>query len=385
MKLRLVTRSDEFIALQPAWNRLYRNCIGRSPFLSHEWFDAAWQWCRLRGDLYIMCCERDAELVGVLPLFRPRAVGGITSRKTLEFLAVPDTQHCDIIVAALDRAEVVAVLARELRDRQADWDVLRFRALTENAIALTALSRVLADGGMRHDIQAATANPWIALDSPWIAYYATRTRGLKKAMNLATNRLARSGALSVQWLAPASGKPADVDRVLDRIITISAKSWKSRTGNSLDNAGPQAFIRRLSHHAHRLGWLSTWILALDDAPIAMEYQLVAEGDVFALRSDFDGVLEDLSPGSYLSRHMLEGLFDRGLKRYFMGPGDNAYKYRWADVAQPVYTMSVYGRSARGRALAVWDLALRPMARRLRDHIHPNRDAMERSSNAPVRG
>jgi CelD/BcsL family acetyltransferase involved in cellulose biosynthesis len=116
----------------------------------------------------------------------------------------------------------------------------------------------------------------------------------------------------------------------------------------------------------------------------MEYQLVDQGDVFALRSDFDGALEDLSPGSYLSRRMLEGLFDRGLTRYFMGPGENVYKYRWADLAQSVYTMSVYGRSARGRALAAWDLALRPAVRRIRDSIYPNGGAMKRSSNVPIR-
>ncbi len=384
MQLRLVTRPDGFSALQPAWNRLYQNCTGRSLFLSHEWFDAAWQWGRLYGDLYILCCERNGELVGVLPLSRHSIGGRMASHRRLEFLAVPDTQRCDVIVADVDRAEVVAAFAGELRRRQSDWDMIRLRALAKNAVAVTELSQALREKGLHCDVKASTTNPWIAVDSSWTAYYATRTRSLKKALNLAANRLARSGTLSVHWLAPGTGEPADVDRTLDSITSISGRSWKTRTGNSLDNAGPQAFIRRLSHHAHRRGWLSTWILALDEAPVAMEYQLVADGDVFALRSDFDATLENLSPGSYLSRQMLEGLFDRGLKRYFMGPGDNAYKYRWTDASEPMYMMTVYGRSMRGRALAAWELGLREPARGIRDRLRRiQRDPQESAGDAQV--
>ena len=67
-----------------------------------------------------------------------------------------------------------------------------------------------------------------------------------------------------------------------------------------------------------------------DRPVAMEYQLVDNGNVHALRSDFDQSCEDLSPGSYLFRHLLESSFGGGLTRYYMGPGDNPYKLRWTD-------------------------------------------------------
>ena len=93
--------------------------------------------------------------------------------------------------------------------------------------------------------------------------------------------------MDIQWLAPGTGDRAAVDRELEDVIRISARSWKRHTGNSLDQAGPQAFIRRLSHRAHDQGWLSVWRLTLDGSPIAMEYQLVGDGIVYALRSDFD--------------------------------------------------------------------------------------------------
>jgi CelD/BcsL family acetyltransferase involved in cellulose biosynthesis len=218
------------------------------------------------------------------------------------------------------------------------------------------------------DIRPATANPRIALDAPWNAYYASRSRRLKKATNLAANRLAKAGVVHIHWLAPGTSNRAEVDRVLDEIIRISAHSWKSRTAYSLDQAGPQAFIRLLSHHAHDQGCLSIFRLSLDNLPIAMEYQLIGDGNVYALRSDFDANYETLSPGSYLSRCMLESLFGQGLRHYLMGPGDSAYKYRWADDTEPVQAMTVYARSLKGRALAAWELALKPAARRVRDRF-----------------
>ena len=109
---------------------------------------------------------------------------------------------------------------------------------------------------------------------------------------------------------------------------------------------------------------------LDKLPIAMEFQLIDDGHVFALRSDFDAAYEPLSPGSYLSRHMLVHLFGRGLRRYLMGPGENVYKYRWADGAEPVSTMTIYGRSIRGRLIATRELVVKPAVRRIREIFGP---------------
>jgi len=53
-------------------------------------------------------------------------------------------------------------------------------------------------------------------------------------------------------------------------------------------------------------------------PVAMEYQLIGNVDIHALRSDFDQDFEDASPGSYLFRHLLESSFGTHYSRYYMG-------------------------------------------------------------------
>lgn len=382
MELRLVSRPEDFAALHSGWNTLQRRLRRPSPFLTHEWFDAAWQWRKHDAQLHILCCMRGEDLVGVLPLLRQTSSIEAGGSRTLKFLAVPDTQVCDVLAADADRQAVASALADELVRRQREWDAIALGYLPDATIALTELRQALSHRGVRCDVKQATRNPWIALDSPWETYYSSRSRRLKKAINLASNRLSKAGDIELRWLQPGEGGAVEVDHQVDQITAISARSWKTSTGNSLDNAGPQAFVRRLSQHAHRMNCLSVWILTLNRVPIAMELQLIDDGCVFALRSDFDAAYESISPGSYLNRHMLARLFGRDLRRYLMGPGENTYKYRWADESEAVSTMTIYGHSMRGRWLAARELALKPAARRIRDLLRPVRSRESPETSNP---
>jgi CelD/BcsL family acetyltransferase involved in cellulose biosynthesis len=367
--VRVVDDDAGFASLRDPWNALAASVPARTVFLTHEWFDAAWQWCRESARLRLLCGYRGEELVAVCPLVLEESGSGARRVRALEFLTVPDTQWCDLIVAPLHREQALNAFVDELTRRRAEWDTLSLRYLAAGSVAVTSLLAILRSRSfsVHHEV-AVSHNPYVDLTGSWDAYYATRTRSLKKASNLAANRLKKAGRIRIERLAPGAGGAPDLDRVVDVITAISASSWKSRTGNSLDNRGPQAFVRRLSHQAHARGWLSVWVLYLEDKPLAMEYQLVADRNVYALRSDFDAAREEISPGSHLARVLLEQSFGQGLGRYFMGPGDNAYKFRWTEQAEPMAQITAFNRTLRGRALATWSLRLKPAVRRVRDAL-----------------
>jgi len=380
VSVKLVRSAHEFAELHSSWNEVVSECVGRSVFLTHEWFDAAWKWRQATSELYLLCSYRSHRLIAVLPLVAETTnVRGVSIRE-LALLTVPDTQWCDLIVAGSDAEDVAAAIVAELCARQQEWDVLRLKYLGASSVAASSLSAALSQARFTVRHVEAPGNCYVALDGSWAEFYATRSRRLKKANNLAVNRLQRAGNVRVEWHAPALPGGSSIDDVVTRTTSVSAVSWKSRTTNSLDNVGPQAFIRRLSDLATARGWLSVWLLSLDGKTAAMEYQLVADGDVFGLRSDFDSALAEFSPGSSLNRHMLEQLFGRGLHRYYMGPGNNAYKHRWTDEVEPVREVTVYGRSLRGRLLAAWETALKPAASRLRDHFPRTRHETDGRKN-----
>ena len=365
LHVRIIVGTDEFDALRGDWNAIVENQDRASVFLSHQWFDAAWQWRRETAQLFIIGVFRGERLTAVLPLVRSYGEG--RRQRTLEFLTVPDTQFCDVLMGAEDRQAAALAMADALVSRRREWDVLRLAYLPEASVAAGDLAAALSLRKIRNAYAPTTRNPYVPLDAPWDAYYATRSRSLKKANNLCANRLGKAGTVEIRRFAPGAMEASTVESVIDDVTSISARSWKTqRTTNALDQPGPQAFIRRLSRLACDAGWLSVWTLSLDGKPLAMEYQLIAGGSVYALRSDFDAAYEELSPGSHLNRVLLERLCGEGLQRYFMGPGNNAYKRRWTEIDVGVGELVAFSPTARGRVAATWQLVIKPRLRSFRE-------------------
>jgi hypothetical protein len=199
---------------------------------------------------------------------------------------------------------------------------LRLDYLDPLGAACRFLLPALANAGLRVADSHRGGNPCIALEGAWSDYYNARSRSLKKSVNLASNRLHKAGAIRIEWITSGQVEQARFEQALDAAIGISGRSWKRETGNALDQPGPRAFIQALSQAAFRRGWASIWLLFIDERPLAMEYQLIHDGTVHALRADFDADCTDISPGAHLARHLLERLFGRGWHRYYLGPGDN---------------------------------------------------------------
>lgn len=367
MRVSVVDTEEEFRALREPWNIL-TNAASGAIFLQHEWFDAAWAWRKDNASLFVLLAWDEGSLVGVFPLIRVPEKRGLLTIRRLELLTVPDTQFCDLISAPEYRSRVSAAFCAELDRRRSQWDLLLLRYLDENAIALHAFRAGLSERRYTCEVQTQDRNLFVSLANSWESYYTTRSRSLKKANNLASNRLKKAGAVTVEWLTGPSIGELALQNALEKAIDISRRSWKQGTGNSLDRQGPGAFILTLTAHAARRGWLSLWLLNLDGKPVAMEYQLVDGPNVYALRADFDSACEEISPGSHLMRTLLESLFGRSLQRYYMGPGQNAYKTRWTEEGETLQQLLAFGRTWRGRFVRIIDEVLWPHARAARSAL-----------------
>jgi CelD/BcsL family acetyltransferase involved in cellulose biosynthesis len=357
-----------------ARNRIDALCAaaGAAPFAAPDWLDAAMAWQAPGVSLRMLTAGDVEHCRGFAPLaLGVKRLAGLPAR-TLQFITVPDTQFADLACAGSEAAAFCAELAGWLAERRRDWDCLRLHYLSDLHSNWRPLEGALAQAGVGCAVEPAGVNPHVDLAGSFGDYYSARSRKLKKAVNLSANRLARAGAVSIDWVRGGDG----VDTALAEAIRVSALSWKQQTGNSLDRPGPRAFIERLTAAAARSGALSLWLLRLDGRVIATEYQLIAGGNVYALRSDFDPACAEVSPGTYLNHHLLGQLFGRGLRRYYMGPGGNAYKLRWTDTGEPMYRLTAYSPTARGRLLQWLERSARPLARRWRQRLQraPGKDA-----------
>lgn len=370
MDIVCVEQESVFRGMSDAWNHLARLTAPDCVFLRHEWFDAAWQWLKLDHSMAILKISNGTRLAGIFPLvMHNENYRGLVIRQ-LEFFNIPDTQYCDLLAAPADREAVMAAVVEYLLSSRLKWDRLDVSKLDAGSILFTKLPEHAKRVSLPLRVCEEGANPGISLEQTWQEFYSGRSRRLKKGNNHAANRLKKSGQqVELVNVMAESGGWDRVSGELATITELSSRSWKRATGLTLDNPGPAAFIQRLTEHAFKCEWLSVWLLRFDNVPVAMEYQLIYDGVISALRADFDPAYEDLSPGTYMNWKMLERLFAGDERYYCMGPGGNAYKLRWAEVTQDQYRLTLYNRTLPGRVQGFVDLRLRPLVAYLRRRLN----------------
>jgi len=357
-----IRKIDEFYRIKEEWNQLATLVRTHRVFLRHEWFAAAWAWRQAEFQPRFLLIYNHNKLIGIFPLVISITKQQGLAIRQLEFLTAPDTQFCDFIAAEEYYADAVGLAAEWLSEHQAEWTMIKLSYLPEHSKLMDFLPAAMAQYKMHYSIEDADRNPYIDLSTSWEVFYRGRSRRLKKGNNLVTNKLQKAGKPEIEWLYGKLLDQKKITAILDQVIRLSSNSWKQSTGFSLDHSGPNTFIKKLTTEADRNQWLSVWLLRLDGYAIAMEYQLIDQSCVYALRADFDEAYSHLSPGTYLNWKIIETLFDQGMKSYFMGPGRNPYKLRWTDAAVPLKRITGYSHSTKGRASAVLILKLIPAAK-----------------------
>jgi CelD/BcsL family acetyltransferase involved in cellulose biosynthesis len=384
MRVETISTAEGFAGLREGWDELAGRAQSPSAFLHYAWFAAAWEWRRDDAELRILVARDGDDIEAILPLIALRRTRRL--RRVWTLLTVPDTQCCDLVVRGTCAVPTLQALAQALASRR-DWDVLLLDYLDETSVLATRFVQELIRSRLRASVEDRGRNLYVPLTGTWTEYWSKRSRSVKKACNLAANRLQRTGVVRIERCGPGPIDDATCERALAAVIEVSAKSWKKATGNSLDHVGPGRFIRALTLSARHQGWLSMWIAYLDERPVAMEYQLVHGGNVHALRADFDAVLEQVSPGSYLFRQLLERLFhdaaqfQDGAAQYLMGPGDNAYKMRWTSDGHPLRRVTVYNRTPSGWLAWIFDQRAKPVLKATRTRLRRVRKDMDKTDDS----
>lgn len=355
-----ITDDDAFLLLKDQWNDLVVRSYPDNPlkfFYLHEWFDSAWAWAKQSSQLKILAAFHAEKLAAIVPLkLQTQHYRGLPF-KQLEFLAVPDTQQCDFIIAH-SHAELLPFLLKKIwADRS--WDKLRLHYLPQTSL----LSNSQLSFPEEVYVQQTTQHPIVQINTDWDSYYLSRSRRLKKGNNLTRNHLQKQGKLSVERI-----DMLPTDTVLNIVRHISQHSWKEKTQTTFDQSAPLAFLQQLTQYAKRNHWLQIWVLKLNQEPIAYEYQMVYERQVYALRSDYLQQYAALSPGTYLNWQILQNLFQQNMQTYHMGPGENAYKHRWSNENPPVYTLCAYQNNWLGKLLKAVEQQVIPRMRPLKQKI-----------------
>jgi len=367
LKVVLIDKEEALLGLKDSWACLWNRLSYRSVFQRFEWVHASWQWLKLDARLCVFAVYDKDEIVAIVPFVSKQHHHRKIPVRMLELLSIPDNQECDALVLPEYASNIAKVLAQELKNRRRDWDLIRLKLIPEGSFFLTEFPAALQKSGLAAQTSQFGNNPGFTFEGTWEQFYKRRSRRLKKGNNLVANKLKKAYEdIRIEWLKSNTAvTDVEFDRAIEQFIGLSKSSWKVSTGLTLDQVRPREFIKKLSEYAKENDWLSIWLLFLDGKPVAGEYQLICEGRVYALRADYDEAFSADSPGTYLNWKMLEQLFENNLSSYEMGPGRNAYKKRWAEVFEPRYQLTVYGKTIRSKVIQILDQHIVPLGKKLR--------------------
>jgi CelD/BcsL family acetyltransferase involved in cellulose biosynthesis len=128
--------------------------------------------------------------------------------------------------------------------------------------------------------------------------------------------------------------------------------------------GMPRFFQDLAPRASAKGWLHLWVLRLAGRAIAAEYQLGADGSLYALRTDCDSSLGELTPDACLRLRIIQSLFEeRHAHQYYVAHDSSALD--WATGLREAVGLHIYAPSSYGRLLHGIETQLVPFARRWR--------------------
>lgn len=363
LHVRRVTRAEEFDCLRPAWNALLGHEDPYAPFLGHEWIAA---WCDAFGagrTLHVLLAHQGDVLQGVLPLVESRQRFAGLPLRCLDLTANGHSPRADLLARAGAEDAVRRAFAAHLLEGDPDWDVATFaEAAADSHVAGIAGAFPEAQ---RH-VQPQRSSPYIVLEGDWEGYRASLSKNFQRALRNNRNRVARAGTAQVRLLVDAG----DVEAALPDVFAIGEASWQGSEGSAVGSTPEnRTFYGRIALALAAKGLLRLWFLELGGRRVAFELHVVHAGVEFGLKTGYDRAYEDLGAGTYLDQHIVQHLFEeKRCHEYDLLGNADFYKRRWTESTRDYARHLLFGQSAPGRLVSLWNLKLKPVLRQARDTL-----------------
>lgn len=351
---RVVTRTEDFDALRPAWERLFVENPKHSAFLSWGWADAWLRHIAGEHELHVVCLDdTDGDTRFILPLHRPtggfhvwrgklQLVGGygLECSDNLGCLRSPDLD---------ERTEELVLAAFERHFGAADALSLAYLDSSDGFPERFA-ARIRKTG--RHvRIRPDATCPATSLPGDWDEFLAGLSSNFRAQVRRSFRSVGGDGAPQFRRVAAD-----DAAAFTSELIRLNRSRFRSKgRRSSLEDATMRAFLGDAVPYlaSEGIAWMDT--IEHDGATLGSALHFVHGDTVSFYMGGFDERAGKLRPGVALFALVMQRAIEQGCRRFDFLRGDEAYKYRWqaADVA--THEVVAYGRGVfRGPARSATD-------------------------------
>jgi len=326
---RVIQEETEWDAIRDDWNALYALSPYSSVPLDFVWLRG---WWRVYGPLYgkaglrIVTVWRGPRLIGAVPLYEGRGVGGSLGGRHLRFISTGEAEHEEtcpeyLNLLCLPGEEAICADAIWGEVARLDWDHLEFLDLTENSPLLRA-------NALPRDARSFSRGscPIADLGNGFEAYLGH----LSSHGRQHTRRLLREGERAKAQLEIVDGGQAV--GAFDDLVRLHQHRWSV-------HGKPGAFAALRFIEFHRM-LIKDWLpggrallarLSLEGVPVAVVYGFLnrQKFDFYQLgvRREPSGPVH--SPGILANLLLMRALAERGVTTYDFLRGSASYKQRLA--------------------------------------------------------
>jgi CelD/BcsL family acetyltransferase involved in cellulose biosynthesis len=361
------------------WSRLAAENEFPSVFADPGWVLSWWQHYGAGKEPWLLVVEDDTgALRGLAPLVCERDRLG----RTLSFIAARWNGLDGMLWSPGTELEVAEALLDALAERRREWDLWRVGRLPLQS----QLARLLLGGkatlrACAHDVRL---QPYVELPDA-IDVFESRYGGKRRTeFRRRWRRLLEAGAQE-----RLIEQPHEAREYVGKLLALR-RERAAATGQPYSQMD-ERFERFTADATSALlpARARLWTLALDGRLLTAKLNFVEAWREHGFISAVSDAHMDLSPGHALERHAIHAMITDGRGEFDLGPGRDAYKYRWGAVDRALVRMLVASPTARGRlasAPAALDLRLRDSAAaealRRRRGIVPERATPEHPARRP---
>jgi len=345
MPVRVLTKEEEFSALQSTWQELFDSNPNNSPYQSWHWNFTWWKHFGTSGALRLVLVEEDGRLIGIAPLFVARRFRGLPL-KHLTFISHKRTDYLDFIVRPGNEAGFFRQLFEFLVSGPREWLFVELKDFSERSTNLLPLLRESARAFPALSLESVQLCVTVELARSWDEFVATLGKRVRKDVGYDRRYLAKRLAVDFRILESARTDGA----ALDDLITIYRGRWQGKGATHFDDIASARFEREIALRFSEAGWYRLYLLYADQKPAAglLGYVLRDKfyADVFAHSPSY----EKFSVGNVLLGMAIEDCIANHWTELDLSRGDEAYKYHWNGQTKRNYCLRIF-RSRAGLALA----------------------------------
>ncbi len=340
VKVDVIDSIDRLKSFRESWNGVLEKNPDACIYLTCDWFITWWRHFGNGKELFIIIVSRDGQVEAILPLFRTRSsYFGLPITK-IGFISNEYTPFCEAI--ATDGAEESLLTAFEYL-RKVRWDVLELGAIPARSETLRILDQVSHKGiFIVHKGADELKNPHVAFDVTWAEYHKSLPDRFRKNLGRAEKNLNQMGKVTLEEI----NRSPDLDVYLRKAFAIESSGWKGAQKTALiyvENA--KNFYTELAHVASENGWLRLFFLKFNENHIAFDYDLQYQGNIESIKIGYDESYSKYSPGSLLSKKILQKVFAEGPTRYNFRGKYIGHKRNWTKSAEMYNDIWVFKRSS----------------------------------------